>query len=54
MWDESIKRKNAYPPQVEYEEREKEKFSLEMDEMMRGIPRNENAVIGDNMYRHVG
>jgi len=45
---------SAYAPQVGCEERQKEQFWREMDEVMQGIPENEDAVIGGDINALVG
>ncbi|KAI5616453.1 hypothetical protein C0J50_24004 [Silurus asotus] len=45
---------SAYGPQVGCEMKEKEKFWMELDEVVDGKPRNEQLVIGADLIGHVG
>ncbi|KAF7702422.1 hypothetical protein HF521_001705 [Silurus meridionalis] len=45
---------SAYAPQVGCEMEEKEKFWSELDEVVKGVPRNERLVIGADFIGHVG
>ena len=54
LGEETINIISAYNPQIKLEESIKHKFWEDMDELIQGLPNEENIFIGGHLNVHVG
>ena len=54
LGEETINIISAYNPQIKLEESIKHKFWEDMDELIQGLPNEENIFIGGDLNVHVG